>query len=76
MEDLESTAFNFELEYPDKPVDCKVVMNDASYDVYFDGRYMGDIQHTEDFTWIQASGVILPQGIVDEIGFQIEHMFK
>jgi len=62
--------------YADKAVLCKVTMQENSYDILFDGRLMASIAHTEDWTWIQASGVILPETIIDEIGFEIENKYK
>jgi hypothetical protein len=76
MEELESPVFTFELKYADNPVNCKVLMQESSYDIYFDEKFMGSLEHTEDFQWILASGVILPQEIIQEIGFEIEHRYR
>ena len=72
----EYPSFNFELGYADQTVDCKVIMQSDSYDILFDGRWMASIAHTEDWTWIQSSGVILPDAIIHEIGFRVESEYK
>ena len=69
-------AINFDLEYAGNTVDCKLVMEQRSYQVLFDGRLMATIAHTEDWNWIQESGVILPEEIIDEIGFRVESEYK
>jgi hypothetical protein len=37
---------------------------------------MASVEHTEDWTWIQASGVILPDDTIAEIGYRIESQYK
>jgi hypothetical protein len=69
-------TFNFELEYASNTVDCKVVMQDDSYNIYFDDRFMGSIAYTEEWTWIQASGVIIPETVIEEIGLRVESEYK
>lgn len=74
MEEQHPT-FNFALEYAGNTVNCEVIMKPNAYDVVFEGRWMASIEHTEDWTWMQASGVILPDTIIAEIGFQIESQY-
>ncbi|GAA4326037.1 hypothetical protein GCM10023149_28630 [Mucilaginibacter gynuensis] len=62
--------------YAENSVNCKVVMENEFYDVYFDGRWMAAIAHTDEWTWIQASGVPLPENIIEEIGARIESEYK
>ena len=69
-------SFRFELEYGDKLMSCEVFMKENGYDVLFDGRWMAHIAHTEDWTWIQASGVVLPEAVIEEIGFRVESEYK
>ena len=72
----QNPAFNFELVYAEKIVNCKVIMQPQGYDVIFDGRFMATIAHTDDWTWIQESGVILPGSIIEEIGLRVESEYK
>jgi len=53
-----------------------VITQDNGYDILFDGRLMGSIEHTDEWTWIQASGVILPESIIEEIGDRVESEYK
>ena len=72
----QNPSFSFELEYAAKVVKCKVIMQDNGYDILFDGRLMGSIEHTDEWTWIQASGVILPDSVIEEIGDRVESEYK
>ncbi|WP_186461882.1 hypothetical protein [Mucilaginibacter pallidiroseus] len=72
----ENPFFCFPLVYGDEAVVCKAVMQDIGYDIEFDGRWMASIAHTEDWTWIQSAGVILPAAIIEEIGLRIESEYK
>jgi hypothetical protein len=74
--DYQDNSFRFELQYAGRVVLCEVIMQIDAYDVMFDHRLMGSIEHTEDWTWIQASGIILPEEIIEEIGSRIESYYK
>ena len=76
MDDNESPVFGFGLEYGGELIYCEVKMLDIGYDIYFNNEWKASVAHTVDFTWIQSSGAILPQEIIDEIGFQIEDRYK
>ena len=69
-------VFGFGLEYAGDLVYCETVMQDDHYEVLFNGVWIGTVEHTEDFEWIRPSGAILPQSIVDEIGFRIVSQYK
>jgi len=73
---MQNPAFNFDLDYAGTTVDCKVVMEERGYTLFFDGRLMATIAHTDDMEWIQESGVILPEEIIDEIGYRVESEYK
>ncbi len=72
----ENPSFSFILDYANKAVVCEAIMQINAYDILFDGRFMASIVHTDYWTWIQSSGIILPQSIIDEIGFRIESEYK
>ena len=73
---MQHPTFNFNLDYAGTTVDCKVVMEDRSFTIFFDDRLMATIAHTDDMDWIQESGVILPESIVEEIGCRVESEYK
>lgn len=75
MED-QTPAFSFELEYAGKTVNCKVYMQARSYDIWFDGRFMATIAHAGEMTWIQESGVILPESAIEEIGLRVASEYQ
>jgi hypothetical protein len=68
----QSPAFSFELNYAGETVNCEVNMQPQSFDIWFGGRFMATIAYTGEMTWIQESGVILPQSVIEEIGLRIE----
>jgi hypothetical protein len=76
MDDMEHPVFGFGIEYANELLFCEAVMQDDHYEVLFNGVWVGTVAHTEDFEWMQASGTILPQSIVDEIGLRIESNYK
>lgn len=75
MELSEYPSFGFGIGYGDGLMYCEVIMDQSSYDVYFNSRWMMTLTYTEDFSWIQAAGIILPQAIAVEIGLRIEHAY-
>lgn len=75
MED-QNPAFSFEMEYAGNTVICKIIMQPQSYDILFDNRFMASIAHTGEWTWIQESGVILPDSIIEAIGCRIESEYR
>lgn len=64
------------MEYAGKKVTCDVVMQPRSYDVFFDNRFIATIVHTGESTWIQESGVILPDAVIEGIGLRIENEYQ
>jgi len=76
MDDKENPAFGFTLEYGGELFYCEVLMTEVGYNIHFNNEWKASIAYTEDFNWIQASGAILPQEIIDEIGFRIEDKYK
>lgn len=76
MNEEEHPVFGFGIDYGGEIVYCEAVMQDDHYEVLFDGRWIATVAHTDSFDWIQGSGAILPQSIVDEIGLRIESNFQ
>ncbi|MET3979756.1 hypothetical protein ABIB62_002346 [Mucilaginibacter sp. UYP25] len=74
--ETENPSFIFELDYAGKTVSCEVIMQENAFDVLFDGRLMASVEHTDDWTWIQASGIILAEAVIEEIGLRIESEYK
>lgn len=75
MELMVRPAFGFGIGYCDALIYCEVIMDHASYDVYFNSRWITTLTYTDDFSWIQAAGIILPDTIAVEIGKRIEHIY-
>jgi len=76
MDQNQQPVFGFALEYGGELIYCEVIMKEVGYDIKFNNEWIASIAHTEDFTWIQESGAILPQEIIAEIGFRIEDKYK
>jgi hypothetical protein len=74
--EIENPSFTFPIVYAEAAVICAVIMEENRYNVHFDGRWMASIGHTEEWTWIQEDGVILPDSIIEEIGLRIESEYK
>lgn len=73
--DVQYPFFSFNTKYAGKLIVCTVVMNESSYDVLFDGNWVASVEHTDDLNWIQAGGIILPDEVVADIGYQIESRY-
>jgi hypothetical protein len=43
---------------------------------FFDGKWIASVAHNDDMEWVQASGTILPETIIEEIGLRIESNYK
>ena len=65
-------VIGFGIAYGNEMIYCEARMDERSYDIYFNGTWTASVEHTDQLNWIQASGAILPQDIVDEIGQKIE----
>jgi hypothetical protein len=76
MDDTQYPVIGFGLEYGNELIYCEAVMKDNYYDIHFDGKWVASIAHNEDWDWMQASGVILPETIIDEIGLRIESNYQ
>jgi hypothetical protein len=76
MDDTEHPIFGFGIDYGNELVYCEAVMQNDHYEVLFNGVWKGTVVHSEDFDWIQASGPILPQSIIYQIGLRIESHYK
>lgn len=76
MDDAQHPVFGFGLEYAGEFVYCEATMQDDHYEILFNGVLKGTVAYTEEFEWIQASGAVLPQSIVDEIGFRIVSQYN
>jgi hypothetical protein len=69
---MDNPTIGFGLDYAGELIYCEAVMGNNHYEIRFDGKFIGTVEHTDNFEWIQASGTILPQQIIDEIGGKIE----
>ena len=69
---MANPVIGFGIAYGNEMIYCEAHMDERSYDIYFDGAWTASLEHTDELNWIQASGAILPQAIIDEIGQRIE----
>ncbi len=76
MDNKEHPVIGFGLEYAGDLVYCEAVMQNQQYEVLFNGKWIAAIIHTDDWDWIQASGTILPEAIIAEIGLRIESNYQ
>jgi hypothetical protein len=72
---MENPVIGFGLEYAGNLVYCEATMQDNYYDISFDEIWIATVEHDEDLNWLQASGIILPQSIINEIGQRIERAY-
>ena len=71
----ENPVEGFGLSYNEELIYCEVVMHESHYEVLFNGNWIASVEMDGDGMWMQASGVILPQSIIDEIGKKIEEHY-
>jgi hypothetical protein len=76
MDEMEHPVIGFGLEYGNQLIFCEAVMKDNHYEVLFDGKWIASVAHNDDMEWMQASGTILPENIIEEIGLRIESNHK
>jgi len=76
MDDKEYPVIGFGLDYGKELIYCEAVMKDNHYQVLFDGKWIASIAHNDAMECTQASGAILPEAIIDEIGLRIESNYK
>jgi hypothetical protein len=76
MDDEVHPVIGFGLDYGDQLIYCEAVMQHNEFDVLFDGKWVASVAHNEDWDWMQASGVILPEEIIAEIGLRIESHYQ
>jgi len=69
---MEHPVIGFGLVYGDELIYCEAVMTDNEFDVLFNGNWCASIAHNDDWDWMQASGAILPERTIAEIGLRIE----
>jgi len=76
MDDMQHPVIGFGLDYANELVYCEAVMKENHYEVLFDGHWIASVVHNDEMEWSQASGTILPEAIIEEIGFRIDSNYK
>ena len=61
----------FEISYAGEQVFCDAVMEERSYEIFFDGLFKCELANFEN-DWQILSGAIVPKETVDQIGLCIE----
>ena len=73
---MANPVIGFGIAYGGEMIFCEAMMEEHSYEIYFDGKWMASLEHTDQLDWIQASGIILPHAIIEEIGERIESHYQ
>jgi hypothetical protein len=76
MDDNQHPVIGFGLDYSGQLIYCEAIMQEDHFDIHFDGQYIASIAHNDDWDWMQASGAILPETIIAEIGLRIESNYQ
>jgi hypothetical protein len=76
MNTLQYPVIGFGLVYSNELIYSEAIMKDNHFDVLFDGNWVASMTHTDDWDWMQASGIILPEEIITEIGLTIESHYQ
>lgn len=62
----------FEIKYSGNLFFCEALLQVCSYRIYFNNRYMADIEYDAAAGWIQTNGTLLPAATIEEIGAHID----
>jgi len=76
MNTLQYPVIGFGLVYSNELIYSEAVMKENYFDVLFDGNWVASMAHTDAWDWMQASGIILPEEIIAEIGLTIESHYQ
>jgi hypothetical protein len=64
---------SFNYIYNGEAVVCMAVMKETFYELYFDFKYICNIEMDDDWEWRACKETILSPQTVDEIGLHIQH---
>ncbi|HWZ04387.1 MAG TPA: hypothetical protein VNX40_12305 [Mucilaginibacter sp.] len=70
--DNEQCSVAFEIKYSGTLFFCEAQLQVYSYKVYFNNRYMADMEYDAAAGWIQTNGTLLPTATIEEIGAHID----
>jgi len=70
--DQQPCSIAFELRYSGSLFFCEAQLQVYSYKVYFNNRYMADVEYDAAAGWIQTNGTLLPAATIEEIGAHID----
>ena len=70
--DNEQCSVAFELKYSGNLFFCEALLQKCGYKVYFNNRYMADVEYDAAAGWIQTNGTLLPGATIEEIGAHID----
>ncbi len=72
---MDDTTTMFRMYYAEKATTCIAVMRDTWFEVIFNRRPVAILVMNGEMEWMLAGGTILPDEIVDEIGYRIESRY-
>lgn len=70
--DNEQCSVAFALKYSGNLFFCEALLQVSCYKVYFNNRYMADMEYDAAAGWIQTNGTLLPAATIEEIGAHID----
>jgi len=70
--DNEQCSVAFELKYSGTLFFCEALLQLHCYKIYFNNRYMADMEYDAAVGWIQTNGTLLPAATIEEIGAHID----
>ncbi len=73
---MDNPVIGFGIDYGGELKYCEAIMQETSYDIYFDREWIASIIHDDNWNWQLAAGAILPQSIINEIGLRIESHYN
>lgn len=72
---MNPTSLGFGLVYAGQLLYSEVLIDEGFYRVLFNSKQIAEITYTFNFEWKLSAGALLPQSIVDEIGYRIENHY-
>ncbi len=73
---MDDTITAFRMRYAGKPTICVAIMRGTWYEIMLNRIPVAGLVIIDDMEWLLAAGTILPDEIVEEIGYRIESRYK
>ncbi|HEY8781922.1 MAG TPA: hypothetical protein VIM16_09925 [Mucilaginibacter sp.] len=70
--DIDQRLIGFEINYSGTQFFCEAQLKASCYKIYFNNKYMADIEYDAAGGWVQTNGTLLPESTIEEIGAHID----